>query len=183
MSGAATTERPKTVENIKVLQVGKYGVRVDEKTWFGVNEPLTPTHFQVGEGYKVSVTASKTGKKYINEILGQEVQESAPAAAPAQAVPDAVKAAEAALAKAKTDAEAAVKAQATPKTDARPMRAGFGQPLTEYDMKVQRVINHSSCWNSACAAAPALAQFVTNTTELIAEIRKVAEAGLKFTDQ
>ena len=46
--------KPTVVENINVLQVGKYGVRVDEKTWFGVNQPLTPSHFAPDTGYKVS---------------------------------------------------------------------------------------------------------------------------------
>jgi len=185
----ATTERPKTVENIKVLQVGKFGVRVDEKTWFGVNEPLTPTHFNVGMGYKVSVTTSKTGKKYINEIIGQEDMQEAPAAQAPTATSDPVKAAEAALAKAKADAKAAVVAAAKAKeaqTDkgsdtTHPSRAGFGQPLTEYDFQIQRVINLSSCWNAACSAAGALSQFATNSTELTSEITKLAEAGLKFT--
>jgi hypothetical protein len=81
-------ERPVVVENIQVLQVGKYGVRIDEKTWFGVNEPLTPSHFAPNSGYKVSVVVSKTGKKYISEILGTEVaQASAPVAAPKAEAP------------------------------------------------------------------------------------------------
>ena len=54
------------------------GCRVDEKTWFGVNEPLTPSNFVPNEGYKVSVIVSKTGKKYISEILGTEVAQEAP---------------------------------------------------------------------------------------------------------
>src|SRR5258708_5103534 len=120
-----TATRPTVVENIQVLQVGKYGVRIDEKTWFGVNEPLTPSHFVPNEGYKVSVTVSKTGKKYINEILGQEVAQgtktdSAPTEQKAaQPQDDSVKAAEEALAKAKATAEAkaaAAKAEAAKTT-------------------------------------------------------------------
>lgn len=172
----ATTERPKTVENIKVLQVGKFGVRVDEKTWFGVNEPLTPTHFQVGEGYKVSVTASKTGKKYINEIIGQEERgQQAPAAsAPAS---DSVKAAEVALAKAKAD-EAKV-SQTT--KGSNPIRAGFGQPLTEYDLSVQRQISRAGVWQAA-AQAP-ITGMATNVDEYLSFVRKIADAGMRYVQE
>ena len=177
---AATTERPKTVENIKVLQVGKFGVRVDEKTWFGVNEPLTPTHFQVGEGYKVSVTASKTGKKYINEIIGQEEKEETKVEdTPKQ--DDAVKAAEAVLAKAKANAEAKAKeTQTTTKADApKAIRAGFGQPLTEYDLAVQRQISRNGIYQAALQS-PAAVQWATNLDEYVSNVRKLADAGMKY---
>jgi phage tail sheath protein FI len=161
---AATTERPKTVENIKVLQVGKFGVRVDEKTWFGVNEPLTPTHFQVGEGYKVSVTASKTGKKYINEILGQEVQDAPKASAPASQA---------------ASQPAQAQATQTTKADApAPIRAGFGQPLTAYDLAVQRQISRAGVWQAA-AQAP-ITGMATNVDEYLSFVRKIADAGMKY---
>jgi primosomal protein N' len=76
----ASVERPQSVESITVLQVGKFGVRVDEKTWLGVNDPVTPQQFQVGLGYRVAVVTSKTGKKYVNEIIGQEEKQEAPKA-------------------------------------------------------------------------------------------------------
>src|SRR5260221_369863 len=125
------TKRPTTVENITVLQVGEYGVRVGEKTWFGVNEPLTPSHFAPNEGYKVSVTVSKTGKKYICEILGREEKQeaaapaTAPAAAPAESKStDPVKAAEEALAKAKVDATAKAEAAKAESKAAAPAATG-----------------------------------------------------------
>jgi hypothetical protein len=181
---AATTKRPKTVENIKVLQVGKFGVRVDEKTWFGVNEPLTPTHFQVGEGYKVSVTASKTGKKYINEVLGQEEkQEEQDQDAPKQ--DDAVKAAEAVLAKAKANAEAKAKETQTTTTKAdapKAIRAGFGQPLTEYDLAVQRQISRAGIYQAALQS-PAAVQWATNLDEYVSNVRKLADSGMKYVQE
>jgi uncharacterized protein YecE (DUF72 family) len=162
-------ERPVVVENIQVLQVGKYGVRVDEKTWFGVNEPLTPSHFVPNEGYKVSVVVSKTGKKYISEILGQEVA-AAPAAAP---VPVAAPAAPAT-----PKAEAPVSAPVT--TSAKnPTRAGFGQPLTDYDVQIQRQISRAGIYQAALNS-PALAQWSMNVEEYLALVRKVADAGVKY---
>ena len=165
-------ERPVVVENIQVLQVGKYGVRVDEKTWFGVNEPLTPSHFAPNSGYKVSVVVSKTGKKYISEILGTEVaQASAPAATPAPAPV-------ATAAPAAPKAEAPVSAPVT--TNAKnPTRAGFGQPLTDYDMQIQRQISRAGIYQAALNS-PALAQWSMNVEEYLALVRKVADAGVKY---
>lgn len=166
--------KPTVVENIQVLQVGKYGVRVDEKTWFGVNEPLTPSHFVPNEGYKVSVTVSKTGKKYINEIIGTEQKVSAPAqaAAPAASAPVA----------AAPKAEEKAPAPATTTKSTNPSRAGFGQPLTDYDLQVQRQINRSSNWNAAMNSN-FLGQFSTNPDEYLALVRKAADAGIKYTNE
>lgn len=147
-------ERPVVVENIQVLQVGKYGVRVDEKTWFGVNEPLTPSHFVPNEGYKVSVVVSKTGKKYISEILGQEVA-AAPAPAPAAVATPA--------APATSKAEAPVSAPVTT------------QKLDEKSIQIQRQGLYQAALQS-----PALAQWAMNPEEYLAMVRKVAEAGIKF---
>jgi len=172
-------ERPTTVENIQVLQVGKYGVRVDEKTWFGVNEPLTPSHFVPDTGYKVAVSTSKTGKKYISEIIGQEEKQGAPAESAPAATPDPVKEAEAALAKAKATAEA--KAKETPATTAKlanPSRAGFGQPLTDYDLKVQRQISRAGVWQAA-AQAP-ITGMATNVEEYLSFVRRIADAGMQY---
>jgi hypothetical protein len=159
----ATTERPKTVENIQVLQVGKYGVRVDEKSWFGVNEPLTPSHFIVGDSYKVSVTASKTGKKYINEIIGQEAQAEveAPKVTPKAVTPGPV-------------------VTKTTKADAPvPLRAGFGQPLTAYDLAVQRQISRAGIYQAALQS-PAAVQFATSVTEYLSLVRQIADEGMKY---
>lgn len=164
---SATAVRPTVVENIQVLQVGKFGVRVDEKTWFGVNEPLTPSHFVPNEGYKVAVTVSKTGKKYINEILGTEVKAGTPAAA----TPTTEKVAETPKASAPVQADA--------KTSTRPVRAGFGNPLTEYDLAKDRQISRAGIYQAALSS-PALAQWAVNVEEYIALVRKVADAGVKY---
>jgi hypothetical protein len=186
-----TTTKPTLVENIQVLQVGKYGVRIDEKTWFGVNEPLTPSHFVPNEGYKVSVTVSKTGKKYINEIIGQEQKADAPAEQKAeQPHDDSVKVAEEALAKAKAMAEAkvtAAKAEAakpasTPATTTKstnPTRAGFGQQLTDYDLQIQRQISRAGVIQAALTS-PAIAQWAVNIDEYLALVRKAADFGFKY---
>lgn len=168
----STAARAVTVENITVHQVGKFGVRVDEKTWFGVNEPLTPSHFMPNEGYKVSVTVSKTGKKYINEILGQEQKQDAPAAEAPTPAPAA-----------KTEVPKMTPAEAVKTVIDRPTRSGFGTPLTAYDLQIQRQINRSSNWNAACDLGSALSQFTVNTTELKALIREFADAGVKYTNE
>jgi len=188
--GTGTTERPTTIENIKVLQVGKFGVRIDEKTWFGVNQPLTPQHFQVGEGYKVSATTSKTGKKYICEILGTEVKNdvpshtvtppSTPAPTPTPAT-DPVKVAEAALAKAKADAEVKA-AAATAKPEERPSRAGFGQPLTNYDLAKEKQITRSGIYQAALQS-PAAVQWATSIDEYLSNVRKIADAGMRYVQE
>lgn len=163
----ATAKRPTQVENITILQVGQYGVRVDEKTWFGVNEPLTPQHFVPNQGYKVGVVVSKTGKKYISEIIGTEVAQSAPAAAaPAAAAP----------APAPTPAPAS---QAAPATSGRPTRAGYDKPLTEYDLSKDKQISRSGVYQAALNS-PALAQWATNIDEYLALVRKAADAGVQY---
>lgn len=167
----ATGTKPTVVENINVLQVGKFGVRVDEKTWFGVNEPLTPSHFVPNEGYKVSVTVSKTGKKYINEIIGVEAKVAAPAPAPVATAPVT-----------QTAAAPATKTTAAERTSDRPTRAGFGQQLTEYDMQIQRQISRAGVYQAALNS-PALAQWCTNIEEYLGLVRKAADAGIKYVNE
>jgi len=167
----ATQKRPEIVENITVLKIGEFGVLVDEKTWFGVNEPLTPQSFTKGSSYKVSVTVSKTGKKYVSAILGVEDNEApapattAKAAAPAATAP-------------KAESKAPAKSTATDK-DKNPTRAGFGQPLTDYDMAVQRQISRAGIYQAALSS-PVLGQWVANADEYIALVRKVADAGIEY---
>lgn len=163
--------KPTAVENIQVLQVGKYGVRIDEKTWFGVNEPLTPSHFVPNEGYKVSVVVSKTGKKYINEILGTEVK--AEAAAPA-AAPTPAPVATAPVAAAPTPAPVA--------TGKNPTRAGFGSPLTDYDLSIQRQISRAGVVQAALSS-PALHQWAVNADEYLALVRKAADFAIKYVNE
>lgn len=163
--------KPTVVENIQVLQVGKYGVRIDEKTWFGVNEPLTPSHFVPNEGYKVSVVISKTGKKYINEILGQEEKQEAVATAPAPAPV-------AAPAASKVEAPVSAPATTTPATK-NPTRAGFGQPLTDYDLQIQRQISRAGVMQAALTS-PALAQWTTSIDEYLSLVRKAADFAFKY---
>lgn len=171
----STAARAVTVENITVHQVGKFGVRVDEKTWFGVNEPLTPSHFVSNEGYKVSVTVSKTGKKYINEILGQEQKQDAPAAeaptpAPAAQAP-------------KTEALKTTPAEAVKTVIDRPTRSGFGTPLTTYDLAIQRQISRAGLIQAALSS-PALAQFgLANIDDYLALVRKAADFAFKYVSE
>lgn len=162
----ATTQKPTAVENITVLQVGKYGVRVDEKNWFGVNEPIIPSNFVPNRSYKVGVVVSKTGKKYISEILGVEESSAAPAvAAPAASAP----------------APAATPAprQTVAKTSDHPVRSGFGTPLTDYDVAIQRQISRAGIYQAALNS-PALAQWAINVDEYLALVRTVADAGMKY---
>ncbi len=164
--------KPTAVENIQVLQVGKYGVRIDEKTWFGVNEPLTPSHFVPNEGYKVSVTVSKTGKKYINEIIGQEQKAEVTAPAPTPA---------ATAAPATTKAEEKHTAPVA-STGKNPTRSGFGTPLTDYDLAIQRQISRAGVVQAALAS-PALAQWAVNDTEYFALVRKAADFAFKYVNE
>lgn len=168
----ATTDRPKLIENITVLQVGKYGVRVDEKTWFGVNEPLTPQNFVPNQSYKVAVTVSKTGKKYISELVGVEATASAPAAAPVAVAAPVVAAAP----------SPAVAAMQTNSSTKNPTRSGFGTPLTDYDVAIQRQISRAGIYQAALNS-PALAQWAVNVDEYLALVRKAADAGMKYVNE
>lgn len=191
---SATTKRPSVVENITVLQIGDFGVRVDEKNWYNTNEPLKPTAFVVNQSYKVSLSVAKSGKKYINEIVG--VADAAPAAsAPAEtakaaapATDDPVKQAEAALAKAKADAEAKVKAEAqavAAKATAGvasakgPYRAGYDKPLSEYDLAKDKQIAKSGIIQAALQS-PGIVQWSTNLDEYMLNVQKVADFALKY---
>lgn len=159
-----SVERPTVVENIHVLQVGKFGVRVDEKTWFGVNEPLTPENFVANNGYKVSVVVSKTGKKYINEIIGVAEETSSHEAPKASAPAPAP--------------ETKMKTAPSGTKSANPTRAGFGQQLTDYDMAVQRQISRAGVWQAA-AQAP-ITGMATNVDEYLSFVRKIADAGMLY---
>lgn len=187
--GTGTTERPSMTENITVFQVGEYGVRVGEKTWFGVNKPLTPSSFVPDTSYKVTVTVSKTGKKYINSIVGTEDKAASTEAtsAPTTAVSDDVKAAEAALAKAKAEAvakAAAAAATAAPKTSGvaasgAPYRAGYDKPLSQYDLAKDRQISRAGIYQAALQST-SLAQWATGPDEFLALVRKAADEGMKY---
>ena len=143
-------ERPTLVENIQVLQVGKYGVRIDEKTWYGVNEPLTPSSFALG-GYKISLVVSKTGKKYINEILGAEVVASAPVVAAAPVI-------------------------AAPVVQPKPIE-NKATPLKFDDKSIQ--IQRQGLYQAALQS-PALPQWALNVTEYLSLVRQVADAGIAY---
>lgn len=152
--------QPSIVETITVLQVGKYGVRVDEKTWYGVNEPLTPSHFVPQQTYRVSISVSKTGKKYIKDVLA--VSEGAPVvAAPApEAAP--TQAADTERAKHYTAPAASTE---KPKLDAK-------------SIQIQR----QGCWQAAIQS-PALTTWAVNVDEYLAIVRKAAESGVKFVNE
>lgn len=148
--------QPTSVENVNVLQVGKYGVRVDEKTWYGVNDPLTPTHFAPGQQYKVSISISKTGKKYIKEVLGvADAPAAAPVAAPAP--------------KAAVDTERA--AHYTPKSEDKPK-------LDAKTIQIQR----QGCWQAAIQS-PAITTWAVNFDEYLALVRKAADVGVKYVNE
>lgn len=152
--------QPSVVEAITVLQVGKYGVRVDDRTWYGVNEPLTPSHFSPATTYKVSISTSKTGKKYIKEVLGVSDASStsapAPAAAPAEAKPT-------------VDTERVQ--HYTPKEETK-------KALDAKDIRIQR----QGCWQAAIQS-PALTTWAVNPVEYLALVRQAAEEGVKFVNE
>ena len=149
--------QPTVVESITVLQVGKYGVRVDEKTWYGVNEPLTPSHFSPSTTYKVSISASKTGKKYIKEVVGVS-EAPAPAAAPA-----------------------AAPAVATPAVDTERAQHYTQEPKKALDAKDIR-IQRQGCWQAAIQS-PALTTWAVNVDEYLAVVRKAADMGVKYVNE
>ena len=131
-----------------------------------MNEPLTPHHFNVNEGYKVAVSVSKTGKKYISEILGQEVKAET---TPPAATPTTEKVTE-------TTKPEASKPTTTSK---HPSRAGYDKPLTEYDLAKDRQISRSGLFQAALAS-PALTQWATNVDEYLSLVRKAADAGVLY---
>lgn len=60
-------------ETITVTLVAKYGPKVQDQ-WYSLSPKsgLTPANFQAGKTYQVLVYTSKTGKKYINQIVGED---------------------------------------------------------------------------------------------------------------
>jgi hypothetical protein len=156
--GANLMVQPSAVETIAVLQVGKYGVRVDEKTWYGVNEPLTPSHFTPQQTYKVSISVSKTGKKYIKEVLGvSETPVSAPA--PAETAPA-------------VDKERAQHYTPPATTKEAP------KTLDAKTIQIQR----QGCWQAAIQS-PALTTWAVNVDEYLAIVRKAADAGVRYVNE
>jgi hypothetical protein len=68
-------------ETIIVTYVGQFGPRCGEQ-WYGLSPKsgLTKDNFEKGKTYQVLVYTSKAGKKYINQIVGE--QEVTPPSAP-----------------------------------------------------------------------------------------------------
>lgn len=68
-----------------------------------------------------------------------------------------------------------------PKVASRPSRAGFGQPLTEYDMTKDRQIHRSGVWQAAILC-PQAAQYAEGTSleDFLKCVEKIAEAGSKW---
>jgi hypothetical protein len=157
-----------TVENINVLQVGKYGVRVDDKTWYGVNEPLTPTHFAPNQQYKVSISISKTGKKYIKEVLGVSETAQVPVAAPAPTSVEPPKVST------PVDTERAERVTGA-------MREVDTSKSSKLDLKTIQ-IQRQGCWQAAIQS-PALTTWAVSTTEYLALVRQAAEAGVRFVNE
>lgn len=62
-------------ETITVTYVAKYGPKVGEE-WYNLSPKsgLIPSNFVVGKTYQVLVYTSKTGKKYINQIVGEATE-------------------------------------------------------------------------------------------------------------
>ncbi len=60
-------------ETITVTLVAKYGPKVGD-VWYNLSPKsnLTPDKFVKGNTYDVLVYTSKTGKKYINQIVGED---------------------------------------------------------------------------------------------------------------
>lgn len=83
---------PLTWTHIVVERVGQFGVQFQNQ-WYGVNNPLTPHHFQVGQTYQVGLKLSKTGKMYIAEapaltvVAGSATAASPQATLPPRALP------------------------------------------------------------------------------------------------
>lgn len=65
-----------TKETITVTYVGKFGPRVGE-IWYPLSSKsgLKPENFEKGKTYNVLIYTSGTGKKYINQIVGEDVKE------------------------------------------------------------------------------------------------------------
>jgi hypothetical protein len=148
-----------SVENMTVLQVGKYGVRVDEKTWYGVNDPLTPSHFAPGQSYKVAISVSKTGKKYIKEVVG--VSEAPAAPAPVTPKVDTERGERVTNAIQQTSAPKAEK----PKLDVK-------------TIQIQRQGLYQAALQS-----PALTTWAISVDEYLAIVRKVADAGVAYVNE
>jgi hypothetical protein len=149
-----------SVENITVLQVGKYGVRVDEKTWYGVNDPLTPSHFAPGQSYKVAISVSKTGKKYIKEVVG--VTEASPSS-PAPAAP-------------KVDTERAERI-----TSAIQQTSAPKAEKPKLDIKTIQIQRQGLY--QAALQSPALTTWAISVDEYLAIVRKVADAGVAYVNE
>lgn len=151
-----------TVENITVLQVGKYGVRVDDKTWYGVNEPLTPSHFAPGTTYNVSLSTSKTGKKYIKEVLN--ASEGKGAAPQAQA--------------AVVDAVDHDRAQRIIASAGIEQGKALKDTLQDKDIRIQRQGSFQAALHS-----PALTSWAVNVDEYLALCRRAADVCVAYINE
>lgn len=63
-------------ETVVVTYVGKFGPRVGD-TWYNIDQKsgVKPEQFEKGKTYDVLVSVSKTGKKYIQQIVGDGITE------------------------------------------------------------------------------------------------------------
>lgn len=144
----------KMTETITVAQISKYGVRVGD-AWYNVNAPLTPANFLPNKTYTVGIRVSKTGKKYISEI----VQSDAPAVAAAPAP---------------------VKVDADPERTQRVINAVKGPSVS--DDNKRNDIQRQGLFQAALQS-PGLVSWATNVDEYLAFVRQAAEAGIKFVNE
>lgn len=140
------------IEIIKISAVGPYGVKVGN-TWYKLNKGVEPSAFTNGNTYSVSVNAGQKGGKYINRIENNMGVLHVDVGQPSAPLLD-------------TNTNKAPDVSG-------PRRAGFGQPLTQYDLDTQHEIRRSGLIQ---AAMNAVASHVPNVDKLISESQRVAEA-------
>lgn len=151
-----------TKETITISYVGKFGPSVDG-VWYNVDQKsgLKPGQFEKGKTYTVLVSVSKTGKKYIQQIIG-ESNEAAPEVREEKSGDD--------------------KILQAPITTA----SSGGSSLT-YSTYGKRDFEAEARGKVACAAytaalqSPGLAMYATSKEEYLKIVAEAALAAIEFT--
>jgi hypothetical protein len=154
LQGVTKMSEAKMTETITVLQVSKYGVKVGDQ-WYNINQPLAPSNFLPNKMYEVSIRVSKTGKKYISEILKSDAGAAVSAPAPVAVNPD-------------------------PERTQRVINAVKGPSVSDDGKRTD--IQRQGLYQAALQS-PGLVSWATNVDEYLAFVRQAAEAGIKFVNE
>lgn len=151
-----------TKETITVSFVGKYGPSVNGE-WFNIDQKsgLKASQFEKDKTYTVLVSVSKTGKKYIHQIVGEDAVPSTREDKPGD---DKI------LQRPEAFTTSTVGGSAT-----------YYTPPAKRDFEAEARGKVACATYAAALQSPGLAMYATSKDEYLKLVAEAAQAGIDFT--